>query len=84
MTAVSKTITITNDNYETIASLAGITLTSGKTYSMQIQGMANIKIADAEFTFNNEKFQFTQGSDAISIKPLGSDSSAKLTILENS
>ena len=82
MTAVSKTISITNSSYETIASLASITLTKGKTYSMQIQNIAYIKVADAEFCFNNEKFQFTQGDDAIYIKTLGL--SATLTILENS
>lgn len=81
MTAVSNTITITNNSYETIASLVSITLTSGKTYSMQIQNIAIIKIADAEFTFNNEKFQFTQGDDDIYIKTPGLP--ATLTILEN-
>ena len=80
MTAVSKTITVKNTSYETIASLASITLTSGKTYSIQIQNTASVKIADAEFVFTNEKFTFTQGSDDIYIK---TTNSAILTILEN-
>ena len=83
MTTVSKTITVTNNSYETIASLADITLTSGKSYSMQIQNRAAIKIADAEFAFNNEKFCFTQGDDSIYIKSIDSVYPATLTILEN-
>ena len=81
MTAVSKTITITNTTYETIESLASITMTASKTYSIQIQNMAYVKIADAEFVFNNEKFTLTQGSDAVYIKTNGIG--AVLTILEN-
>lgn len=81
MTAVSKTLSITNSSYETIASLASITLTQGKTYSMQIQNIAYIKIADAEFCFKDEKFAFTQDADDIYIKTPGLP--ATLTILEN-
>lgn len=81
MTAVSNTITITNTTYETIASLASITLTSGKTYSIQIQNIAYVKIADAEFCFKDEKFTLTQGSDDVYIK--AASLPATLTILEN-
>lgn len=81
MTAVSKTLKIENTTFETIASLASITLTSSKTYSMQIQNTAEIKIADAIFTFENEKFSFTQADDDIYIRTLGIP--AVLTILEN-
>lgn len=80
MTTVSATINVTNSTYETIASLASITLTSGKTYSMQIQNIAYIKIADAEFCFKNQCFQFTQGDDDIYIK---AETPAILAILEN-
>jgi hypothetical protein len=81
MTAVSKTLKIENTTFETIASLASITLTSSKTYSMQIQNIAEVKIADAIFTFENEKFQITQADDDIYIRTLGIP--AVLTILEN-
>lgn len=81
MTTVSNTITITNTSYETIASLADITLTNGKTYAMQIQNLAYIKIADAEFVFKDEKFQLTQGADDVYIKTTALG--ATLTILEN-
>lgn len=81
MTAVSKTLKIENTAFETIASLAEITLTSSKTYSMQIQNTAEIKIADAIFLMKDEKFQFTQDDDDIYIRTLGIP--AVLTILEN-
>lgn len=81
MTAVSKTVNITNSTFETIASLASITLTVGKTYSMQIQNIAEIKIADTIFTINNEKFTWTQANDAIYIRTPGLP--AMLTVLEN-
>lgn len=83
MTAVSKTIIVNNTTYDTIANLADITLTSGKTYSIQIQNSATVKIADAEFVFTNEKFQFTQGDDDIYIKVSYASMTAVLTILEN-
>lgn len=83
MTAVSKTIIVKNTTYDTIANLADITLTSGKTYSIQIQNSASVKIADAEFVFTNEKFQFTQGDDDIYIKVSYASMTAVLTILEN-
>lgn len=81
MTAVSNTVTVTNTSYETIASIANITLTNGKTYAMQIQNIASIKIADAEFVFKDEKFQLTQDADDVYIKTFGIP--ATLTILEN-
>lgn len=83
MTAVSNTITISNTSYETIASLASITLTSGKTYSMQVQNAAYIKVADAEFAVSDEKFTWTQGEDDIYIKVAYASMTAILTILEN-
>ena len=80
MTAVSFTGRIKSDTFVTVASEASITLTSDKTYTMQIQDDAWLKIADAIFYMNNEKFQFKQGSDDLYIKTgsLG----CTLTILE--
>ena len=70
----------TAGEFETVASEASITLTSGKVYTMQIQDDAWLKVDDAVFYFNNEKFQYKQGSDDLYIKsgPLG----CVLTILE--
>ena len=81
MTAVSATINITNKNFETLASLASITLTSGKTYSIQIQGIIEYKIANAIFTFENVDFTWTQSEDDVYIRTLGLP--ATITILEN-
>lgn len=81
MTTVSYTgIINTNGTYETVESLTGLTLTSGKTYSMQIQNIGYIKIADAEFCINNQIFTFTQGEDSLYFK---SNSPAIFAILEN-
>jgi len=83
MTAVSKTLEITNQDYETVASLANITLTSGKKYNMQVQNKAFIKLADAEFLLEkNEKFSFTQDDDDLYIKIVDVFNPTILTILE--
>lgn len=71
----------TNGEFISINELTGLTLTSGKTYSIQVQNIAEIKITDAIFTINNEKFTWTQGNDAIYIRTPGLP--AVLTILEN-
>lgn len=83
MTVESNTITITNSSFETIASLASITMTSGKTYSIQVQNIAEIKIADAVFTVQDKDGigTLTQGDDDVYIRTPGIP--AKLTILEN-
>lgn len=72
----------TNGEFKTINELTGLTLTSGKTYTFQVQNMAELKIDKAVFTLYNEKFTWTQGADTVYIKT--SSSSAVLTVLENS
>lgn len=81
MTAVSNTIQITNTDYETLASLANITMTEGKTYSIQVQNLAYFKVADAVFCFHNKEFTFLQGEDDVYVKTNGFQ--AVITILEN-
>ena len=56
-------------------------MTNGKTYSIQIQNIAELKIADAIFTLENEKLALTQGEDDIYIRTPGLP--AIFTILEN-
>ena len=82
MTAVSATVDVTNTDYETLASVAGISLTSSATYSIQVQGTLGFKVGDAEFTFNDEKFAYTYGTETPYVKNGGSFT-AKLVILEN-
>lgn len=81
MTAVSATIEIDNTSYTKLETLASITLTKGKTYSIQVQNIAHFKVANAEFVFDNEKFPFTQGDDDVFVKVPGLQ--AIVTILEN-
>jgi hypothetical protein len=80
MTAVSATVTVDNTSYETLASLADITLTATKWYSIQIQNICEWKVADAEFTFKNKEFNWKQGTDDVYIKTSGQP--AIITILE--
>lgn len=71
MTAVSSTIAITNTNYEKLATLANITMTNGKSYSIQIQGLIGYRVANADFVFNDVNFTFTQGVDEVYVKAIG-------------
>ncbi len=81
MTVQSFTGTITNTTYEDVETLSSITFVADTTYSFQVQNIANIKIADAEFTLQNEKFTYKAGTETMYIK---TDSvGAVLTILEN-
>lgn len=57
------------------------TITSGKTYSIQIQGVIEYKIANAIFTFNGIEFTWTQASDDVYIRVFGLP--AVITVLEN-
>lgn len=80
MTANSFTGSINTDGqYKTLSSATGFTFTNDKTYAMQVQNIAYLKISDAEFLFNNEKFYYTANSDGIYIKTNGY---ATITILE--
>jgi len=71
----------TQNLFETAESLTGLTFTTDKTYTIQVQNIAEIKIDEAVFTLKNDIFVFKQGSDDLYIKTntLG----AVLTILEN-
>lgn len=81
MTVQSFTGTInTNGEFESVATLTDLTLTTGKKFNMQIQNVAYLKEGDAVFCFNNEKFDYTVGSNDLYIKtPL---TSCELTMLE--
>lgn len=71
----------TNGEFVTIAELTNFSFTSGKTYTIQIQNIADLKIADAIFTIvNNPIFTLTASDDDVYIKTNGY---VTLTILEN-
>lgn len=81
MTAQSFTGTInTNGEFVEVSELTDITFTNGTTYKMQIQNYAYLKIGNAVFCFNNEKFDYKASSDTLYIKTTGA--SCELTILE--
>ena len=79
MTTTSFTGTISTSTYTDVETLTSLTLTEGKAYTIQVQNIANLKIADAEFTLNNILLKLTKTSDDWYIK----GNNAVLTILEN-
>ena len=83
MTAVSKTLTVnTEGEWESVAELANITFTSGYSYTMQLQNLGYLKIADAEFTiYSDAPFTYKASDDTLYIKT--DYSKCELTILEN-
>lgn len=58
----------TYNNYQKASELTGVTFTSGKTYTMQVQNAAYFKVDDAEFLFSNREFQYKAGSSELYIK----------------
>ena len=58
----------TNGEWETVSSLTNITFAEGTSYNMQIKNQAELKVADAEFDFCNEKFNYKASSDDLYIK----------------
>lgn len=67
--ATSFTGTInTNNSYQKVSELTGVTFTADKTYTIQIQNSAYFKIDNAEFLFSNREFQYKAGSSDLYIK----------------
>ena len=71
----------TNNEFKKVSEVTDYTFTAGNTYTMQIQGSAYLKIGDAEFHINNEKFTYKATSDDLYIKTYAFN--VTLTILEN-
>lgn len=57
-----------NNDFQNISTLTGVTFTQGKTYNIQVQEQAWIKLSDAKFFVENEKFDFTAGTTPLQIK----------------
>lgn len=83
MTTISKTLSIdTQGEWKSVATLASISFTSGNTYTMQIQNMAFLKIADAEFAiYDDNPFTYTASDDTLYIKT--TYGSCILSVIEN-
>lgn len=71
----------TNGEFVSVATETGVTFTSGKTYSMQIQNGAYLKLSDAIFQVNNSIFTYKAGTADLKIKT--NYNACVLTILEN-
>lgn len=82
-TTPSNTVTVNNLDWQTVESVADITMTEGKTYVISIENRGKIKIANAEFPVKNEKFPFTQCQNTLYIKSIDSAYPVVLTIYEN-
>ena len=83
MTAQSYTGSInTNGEFVDVETLTGITFTPGNNYSVQIQNLAEWKVADAVFTIlTDDVWNFLGGSDTPYIKTVLGD--CTLTIYES-
>ena len=79
--ATSYTGIITAPDWESVATLTGVTFTSGKVYSIQVKNQCQLKVGDAIFDAENRDIIYVAGSDAIYIKTGGI--SCRLTVLEN-
>ena len=71
----------TQGEFETVEDLTNVSFTAGNVYSMQIQNGANLKIADAIFTIEDEYFQYKAGVEDLYIQTTYRP--CTLTILEN-
>lgn len=58
----------TNNSYQKVSELTGVTFTSDKYYTIQVQNAAYFKVDDAEFLFSNREFQYKAGSSELYIK----------------
>lgn len=82
MTTNSFTGTInTNGEFVKVSEATNFDFTEGNTYTMQVARDAYLKISDAVFYINNEKFTYKATSDNLYIKT--NSLCCVLTILEN-
>jgi hypothetical protein len=70
----------TKGEWVKVSTKTGFTFTADKYYTMQIQNQAWLKVDDAEFFFEGEKFQYKHGTSDLYIKTGKID--CVLTILE--
>ena len=78
--AQSYTGTITAPDWESVATLTGVTFTSGKVYDLQVKGQCQLKVGNAIFDVENREVIYVATSEAIYIKTGGV--SCRLTVLE--
>lgn len=71
----------TNGEFENVATLTGVTFTQGNTYTVQIQNLAWVKIADAIFEVGGKPFTYKAGSSDLEVKT--PNANAIISVLEN-
>lgn len=71
----------TNGEFQEVETLTGVSFTIGNSYTMMIQNLAYIKVANAIFPITNEKFQYKAGEEDLYIRT--DENNCVLTILEN-
>lgn len=76
----SYTGTINSTDFANVATLTGVTFTSGKTYDLQVRKQCQLKVGDAIFDVCNRDVIYTQGEGTLQIKT--GDNNCGLTILE--
>ena len=52
----------TNKEWETLASVSSLSFTNGEMYTIYVGGLAEIKLGEAIFPVNNERFYWTPSS----------------------
>lgn len=67
MTSYTGTVD-TQGEWLSVATLTGVTFEAGKTYNIQIQNSAYLKVGKAVFYFSNEKFDYKATGSNLSIK----------------
>ena len=80
MSIESYTGTINAPEWETVASLTGVTFTNGKTYNLQVRKQCQLKVENAIFDVCNREVNYTVNEGTLYIKTGGSE--CGLTILE--
>lgn len=78
--ATSYTGTITAPDWESVATLTGVTFTSGKVYNMQVKNQCQLKIGNAIFDAENRDIIFDGNVGTPYIKTGGI--SCRLTVLQ--
>lgn len=71
----------TNGVFENVTTLTEVTFTQGNTYTIQIQNLAWVKIADAIFEVGGKPFTYKAGEDELQVKT--PNANAIISILEN-
>lgn len=71
----------TQGEFQNVSTLTGVTFTEGKTYTIQIQNLAWVKISDAIFEVGNKPFTYKAGGEELQVKT--PNANGIISVLEN-